>query len=162
MLISDFLENYYDKLVEKKLNKVVVAPKAMIIDNSEDEEGWIEWKPAESKITRDDIKKIEEKYNIIISKQYINYILLKQFMDIQIKEYTLYGINEFNTLEKIISLFPNNILSFGFFPIGHINDTDYLAFNNDGQVVRLSYDNYSLVEILFDDFNSLIEYLHQL
>jgi len=160
MSISIFLENYYDKLVERKLNKVVVAPKSMIIDNSEDDEGWIEWKPSSVKITRDDIKEIETKYKIIISKQYIEYLLSSQFMDIQVKEYTLYGINELNTIEKILSSFPNNILSFGFFPIGNINDTDFLALNKEGQVIRISYDDYSLVEILFTDFNSFIELIN--
>ncbi len=159
MSINKFLENYYNNLVKKGLNKVVVAPKAMIIKNGEDEDGWIAWKPATANITIDDINRLESKYNLNISKQYINYLLVSQFMDIQIKEYTLYGINELNTLEKIITTFPKNIISFGFLAIGSINDEDFLALNKEGQVVRLAYDDYSLVEVLFNDFNSFIEFL---
>lgn len=159
MSINDFLKNYYNNLVKKDLNKVVVAPKAMIIKNTEDEDGWFEWRPANANTTTDDINKLESKYNLNISKQYIEYLLASQFMDIQLGEYILYGVNELNTLEKIITFSPTNILSFGFFPIGSINDTDFLALNKEGQVVRLSYDDYALVEILFDDFNSFIESL---
>lgn len=159
MLVDKFLESYYKKLVEKQLNKVVIAPKAMIVNNSEDEEGWVEWKPSKAKISIDDIREIETKYNITISKQYIEYLLSSQFMDIQINEYILYGVNEINTIAKILSFFPTNILSFGFYPIGSINDTDYLSLNKEGQVVRISDNDYSLVAILFDSFNNLIEYL---
>jgi len=159
MLIDEFLEKYYDNLVKKELNKVVIAPKEMIIDNSEDEDGWIEWKPFEAKTTISEIKNLEANYNIDISRQYIDYCMSSQFMDIQIKEYTLYGINELNTLEKMIITLPKNIISFGFLAIGSINDEDFLALNKDGQVVRLSYDDYSFVEILFDNFNSFIDFL---
>lgn len=161
MLIKEFLEKYYNKLVKNGINKVVVAPKSMIIENSEDEDGWVEWKPALSKVTKEDLNKLDEKYNIKISFQYEQYVLSKQFMDIQLDGYVLFGLNENNTIEKQLELFPKNIISFGFVPIGQINDEDFIALNtNNGEVVSLAYDDYSVKEILFKDFDGFIEFLN--
>jgi hypothetical protein len=161
MLIKEFLEKYYNKLVKNGINKVVVAPKSMIIKNSEDEDGWVEWKPALSKVTKEDLNKLGEKYNIKISFQYEEYVLSKQFMDIQLDGYVLFGINENNTIEKQLELFPKNIISFGFMPIGQINDEDFIALNtNNGEVVSLAYDDYSVKKILFKDFDGFIEFLN--
>lgn len=162
MLINDFLDKYYKQLVDTGTNIAVVVAKSMTIDGSLDEEGWVAWKPAKSNVTNDDITKFESKYNLTLPTQYIEYVTNRQFMDIQISGYTLYGINELNTLEDLISLFPENILSFGFFPIGSIDDSDFIALNTkSGEVVRLSYDDYSFKEILFAEFTMLIDFLSE-
>lgn len=160
MIIDDFLGNYYNKLKENGINKVVVAPESMIVKGSEDDDGWVEWKPVNSNIDKDYINKIEEKYKIKISSEYTNYILNKQFMDIEIEGYKLFGINENNTLEKQIDIFPNNIITYGFIPIGQINDEDFISLNtNTEEIVSLSYDDYSVKKVLYKDFNELIEFL---
>ncbi len=161
MLIKKFLENYYNKLVKDEINKVVVAPVSMTVENSKDEDGWVEWKPSDATLNKDDISKIETNYNIKIPEQYSQYILTKQFMDIQIGAYTLFGINEKNTLEEIIDLFPKNIISFGFLPIGQINDEDFIALNyKTGELVRLAYDDYAQKEVIFSEFNEFIKFLN--
>lgn len=158
MLIDNFLEEYYNRLKENGINKVVIAPVSMIIENTKDEYGWFEWQPIESNLNRNDIKELMIKYKLPI--KYLEYITKKQFMDIEIDGYKLFGINENNTFEKQIELFPKNIISFGFIPIGQINDEDFIALNvNSKEIVTLSYDNYLMKEVIYSDFNKLIEFL---
>ena len=156
MLIDD----YYQYLKKNGLNKAVTVPEAMTIPNSMDEDGWVEWQPVESNIKLDDIKNIESDFNIKIPKGYIDFILSKQFMDIQINNYTLYGINDINTLKKRIELLPAEVASKSFLPIGTMNNEDYVVLDSKtGNVLQMSFEDYSIVEKLFDSFNEFKEYL---
>ncbi len=148
------IDKYYKYLKDNNLNKVVISPKSMIIENTEDTEGWMKWKTVKSNINDRDIKKLETKFNFLLPEEYLNFIKYKQFMDIQIGKYRIFGVNEFNTLEKIISMFPNNVIALGFIPIGSMNDTDFLALNvKSGEVVSLAYEDYRLKEVLFSSFH---------
>ena len=158
MNIEDLLDTYYQSLEQKVLNKVVILPQSMMIENSEDEDGWFLWKPTKQYLTAEDLKCVEEKYKLKIPEQYKEYILSMQFMDIQINNTTLYGINEYNSIDKLFSMFPSHILSFGFIPIGQVNDEEFLALNtNSGEVVCLGYDNYELKKVLSKDFFTFIK-----
>ena len=156
MLIDD----YYEHLKKNGLNKVVMASEAMIIPNSMNEDGWVEWQPIESNIKLEDIKNIESAFNIKIPKEYSNFILAKQFMDIQIDNYTLYGINDVNTLKKRIELLPPEVVSKGFLPIGITNSEDYIVLDHKtGNILQMSLEDYSIVKKLFDSFNEFVKYL---
>lgn len=160
MLINKILDCYYGKIQKKGLNKAVSVPVSMAIENSLDSEGWQEWKTASSKINDELIKKIEMEYHVKIPSQYIDYVKNRQFMDIEIDEYVLYGINENNTLQKILNFLPDRIVAKGFFLIGSIDDADFIVVNIDtGEIVRLNYEDYSYKEKLFKDFNTFIEFL---
>lgn len=155
------IDKYYDYLKEKGLNRVIVAPKSMIVKNSQDDEGWIEWKPAESNISRDEINALESKFNITLPSEYIDLIRKKQFMDIQIDGYTLYGVNELNTLSKLSVLLPEKVVTAGYFPIGNIGDADYIALDtNTKKVVRLSFEDYSVKEIVSNSFDKFLTLLY--
>ena len=158
MLINDFLNKYYSDIKTKGLTKDINVPNSMIIQNIDEE--WKEWKPVESSINKYDILKIEETYKITLPEQYKEYICSKQFMDIQINEYTVFGINEINTTENIFKTFPENTLKYGFIPIGQINDEDFIALNcHNENIVSFAYSDYSFKKVLFKDFNEFIEFL---
>jgi len=162
MLIDKFLDCYYNKLQKKELNKAVLIPNSMLIKGSKDEEGWQKWQPSSSALTDNDIKNVEKVYNIKIPQQYIDYIKNRQFMDIEIEEFTLYGINEINTWQKIIHFLPDEILVKGLLPIGVLNNDNYIALNTkDGSVVELSYDKYKIKNIFAKDFNAFIHSLYE-
>lgn len=160
MSINNFLDCYYKEIEKKGLNKAVVVPVSMAIDNSLDNEGWQEWKSAPANIDDDMVEKIEMEYQIKIPKQYIDYVKNRQFMNIEIDQYTLYGINDINTLEAITSLLPKEIISKGLFPIGILDNDNYIVLNTEnGAVVELSYDDYSIKNILAKDFNMFLKKL---
>ena len=154
------IDKYYKYLKDNNLNRTVVAPDSMTVENSEDDEGWIEWKLSKSVIDDNELKAIKTKYNIELPKEYLDFIKHKQFMDIQIGEYTIYGVNELKTLEKIISIFPADIIALSFIPIGSINDADFLALDaQSGEVVSLTFEDYKLQEVLFRNFHEFEEFL---
>ncbi len=160
MLIDEILDCYYEQIQKKGLNKAVAVPVAMTIEDSLDSEGWQGWKPASANIDDSMVKKIEMEYHIKIPSLYIDYINNRQFMDIEIDQYTLYGINETNTLETIVSLLPKEVVSKGLFPIGVLDNDDYVVLNTEnGTVVELSYDDYSVKKILSENFNAFLEHL---
>jgi hypothetical protein len=154
------IDKYYSELKNKGINKVVVAPDSMIVENSEDEEGWVEWQLAKTDLDASKIKEIEEKLNITLPKDYVDFISDKQFMNIQLGKYTVYGINELDTLEKVASQFPSEVVTSGYFPIGNIDDGDYLALDcKSGHVLALSIDDFKPREVLFDTFKEFEQHL---
>ncbi len=156
MLISRFLDCYYKQIKEKGLNKVVTAPSSMIIDNIS-EDGWYEWKPAPSNI---DIAKVKKQYKIKIPSEYKEFIKNRQFMNIEISSFTLYGINEINTLEKNIDLLPSKLINQGFLSIGVLNNENYLVLNTkDNIIIEMSYDDYSIKNNIQNSFYEFIEFL---
>ena len=160
MSIDKFLDCYYEQVCDKNLNREVVVPKKMVIEGSLDNEGWKGWQPAEANISNEEIRQFESEHNIKFPKQYIDYIRNRQFMNIEIENITLYGINELYKVEDLVLLLPENIISFGFFPIGSIDDADFIVLNtHTGEIVRLYYEDYSYKEVLFKDFNTFTEFL---
>ena len=160
MLATEFLEKYYESIEKKGLNKSVNVPQSMIIDGSEEDDGWVKWKLAESKISKFELFELEEVYKIKLSVEYKNYATCKQFLDVQIGEYTLFGINEHNTLKKIFDLFPQKIISDGYIPIGQINDENFIGLNvNNNQIVELKLKDCSFVKVLFNNFEDFFNYL---
>lgn len=157
------IDKYYKYIKKMGLNKAVRVPNEMMVKNSEDDEGWVEWKLAQSKLSIQDIKEITNKYQIDLPQDYIDFIMYKQFLDIEILNYTIHGINALETLDKEASLLPDSLLEEGFFPIGNIDDADYIALNTkNGKVVRLSFEEYSEVEILSENFSTMIKFLEEL
>jgi len=157
------IDKYYSYLKKEDLNKAIVVPKEMIIKNSEDNEGWVKWEPVQSNVKNSELESLERKYGLHLPKYYIDFIMSKQFLDIQIGNYTLYGINSLNTLDKVALLLPERILKNGFFPIGNIDDTDYIVLDtNNGKVVRLSFEDYKQEEMLNESFVDLLQFLQKL
>ena len=157
------IDEYYQYLKKKNLNKAVIVPDEMRVNNSEDDEGWVKWKLTKSHISTEDIKEIEGRHKIYLPQDYLDFIMNKQFLDIQISNYTIHGINSLNPLEKEASLLPSNILEKGFFPIGSIDDADYIVLNTEnGRVVRLSFEDYSEIEILSKSFSTMLKFLQEL
>ncbi len=160
MLMNEFLDKYYQSIEKKGLNKTVVCPPSMMVDEIEDEDGWVKWKLAESKVGRSDIFELEETYKIKFPSEYKEYAQSKQFMDIQIAEYTLFGINEINTIEKNLNVFPKEVISKGYIPIGQINDEDFIVFNfNTKAIETLGYDNFEIKNELFKSMEGLLNQL---
>ena len=162
MKINEFLDNYYKWLKNKNLNKSVNIPEKMIIGNTLNSDGWAEWQLADSEIEKFDIFRIEEIYKIKLPNVYKEYLMSKQFLDIQIDKYTLFGINTKVSLEKVLDLFPKNIILDGYIPLGQIDDYDYIALNlNNNEVVRLDYDTYVEIEKLSDELEFFLSLLNQ-
>ena len=160
MLTNNIVDKYYKVLKNKGLNLEVNVPKSMAEKDKGD--GWFTWHPVVSSVDDKEIEEIERKYGIKLPSVYIDFIKNKQFLDIQVGGYTLFGVNENNTLEKLLKIFPENVVSLGYIPLGQINDEDFIALDtNTETVVLLGYDDYKLKKILFENFNDLISDLNK-
>jgi hypothetical protein len=160
MLTNSLVDKYYQVLKNKDLNVSVEVPESMKEKDKGNE--WFSWRPVVSNITNEEIQKVENRYGINLPKEYIEFIKDKQFLDIQVGDYTLFGVNENNSMEKVFSIFPEDIISSGYIPLGQIIDEDFIALEtHTGTVVLLSYDDYRLKKVMFSQFGELIDFLNE-
>ena len=160
MEINEFLTNYYAWLKNKKLNKGMNIPEKMLVSNTLDKDGWSEWQLVESEISKFDLFKIEEIYKVKLPEVFKEYVMSKQFLDIQIDKYTLFGINTKKSLERILNFFAKNEISNGFIPIGQINDEDFIVLNiKTDEIIIFGYDMYDEKSKLSNSLTEFFSFL---
>jgi hypothetical protein len=153
-MIKDLINKYYKELKTQNLNKEVNVPDEMKI--SDIENGWSEWKIGKPFLDQKEVEKIFKKYNLNIPNDYKEYLTCCQFFDIEKEGYKIFGINKRDSIERLISYTPKQLLQKGYLVIGDYEDYDYVVLNTKTREVEIfDYDNLNKkksLNISFKDF----------
>jgi len=150
-LDKNIILNVFKKLKKLKLNKMPAVPKDMRV-GKEDSDGWSEYK-----LIKQDQKNV--KHSKPVSSDYLTFISDKKFFDLEFKNgIRIYGINDKDTLNKLIANTPQKISSLGFISIGNINDSDYICVDSNNNVKIFDFSTYKEKKSL-KSFNEFINKL---
>jgi len=79
--VEKLIDIYFSNQNRLNLMKHPIVPKDMVAGN-EDSEGWIPWKPIPSKISMDDVKKIEKEIGRSLPYLYKYMLCYKSYLEL--------------------------------------------------------------------------------
>ncbi|RDC54769.1 hypothetical protein DU508_19900 [Pedobacter chinensis] len=170
---KEIIENFFRQLFRRDLRTVFKAENtpAEIMASTVDSEGWYEWKPLIGTLKLDDYKVIEQKFNIIFPKSFIEWHKAHFFLDGDCTLLRLPHSSPNEPLQEIIDIIDNDIakdlIKLGLYPFGQEgNDAGLLIFDgrvevmgNEFPIRFYDYDGNTegISEIIFSSFFKLLE-----